>query len=87
VSKTSTGDVETGRLTLLQDKSREEPAYCLGGVRHRGGVNLSQALVWNVGTCRSDAKEETQSGGPTRIRVPMRDTEGVKKLVEIGKGG
>jgi hypothetical protein len=23
-------------------------------------VNLIQALVWNVGTCRSDAKGETQ---------------------------
>ena len=28
-----------------------EPAYCLGGVRHRGSVTLNQALVWNVGTC------------------------------------
>jgi hypothetical protein len=36
----------------------------LGGVRHKGGVNLIQALVWNVGTCRPDAKGETQMGGP-----------------------
>jgi len=59
VSKTSNGDVETGRLTLLQDKSRGEPVYCLGGVRHRGGANLNQASVRNVGTCRSDDKGET----------------------------
>ena len=26
------------------------PAYCLGGIRHKGGVNLIQALVRNVGT-------------------------------------
>jgi len=55
-------------------KVQEEPAYCLGGVRHKGSANLIQALVWNVGTCRSDDKGETQSGGPMRERVPMRDT-------------
>jgi hypothetical protein len=38
------------------------PAYCLDGVRHAGGVNLIQAFVWNVGTCRPDAKGETQGG-------------------------
>jgi len=27
-------------------------------------VNLSQALVWNVGTCRSDGKGETQVEAP-----------------------
>jgi hypothetical protein len=64
VSKTSNGDVETGGRTLLQDKSRGEPAYCLGGVRHKSGVNLNQALVWNVGTCRSDGKGETQVEDP-----------------------
>ena len=36
----------------------------MGGVRHKDGVNLNQALVWNVGTCRPDAKGETQMGGP-----------------------
>ena len=25
---------------------------------------MIQALVWNVGTCRPDAKGETQMGGP-----------------------
>jgi hypothetical protein len=64
VSKTSNGDVETGRLTLLQDKSRGEPVYCLGGVRHRGGANLNQASVRNVGTCRSDGKGETRVEDP-----------------------
>jgi hypothetical protein len=36
----------------------------LDGVRHAGGVNLNQALVWNVGTCRSDVKGETQVEDP-----------------------
>jgi len=43
---------------------REEPAYCLDGVRHKGSVNLNQAHVWNVGTCRSDDKGETQVEDP-----------------------
>jgi len=37
-----------------------KPAYCPTGVRHVGGVTLIQALVRNVGTCRPDAKGETQ---------------------------
>ncbi len=73
VSKTK-GRRQNWRCTLLQDKSRGEPVYCLDGVRHKGGVNLNQAPVWNVGTCRSDDKGETSSGGPTRVRVPMRST-------------
>ena len=30
------------------------------GIRHKGGVTLIQALVRNLGTCRPDAKGETQ---------------------------
>jgi len=41
-----------------------EPADCPSGVRHRSGVTLIQALVWNAGTCRPDAKGETQVRGP-----------------------
>jgi hypothetical protein len=41
-----------------------ESAAGLGGIRHRGGVNLDQALVWNVGTCRLDAKGEIQGDDP-----------------------
>jgi hypothetical protein len=40
------------------------PAYRLGGIRYRGGVNLIQALLGNVGTCRSDAKGEIQVVDP-----------------------
>ena len=31
-------------------------AYRLNGDRYRGGVNLTQAFVWNVGTCRPHVK-------------------------------
>jgi hypothetical protein len=39
---------KTGAL-VHQDKSRGVPAYCLGGVRHKGGMTLIKALEWNVG--------------------------------------
>ena len=34
------------------------------GIRLEGGVTPRQALVWNVGTCRLDAKGNIQAGGP-----------------------
>ncbi len=37
-------------------------------------MNLIQAYVWNLGTCRSDAKGESQSAAPWSERVPMRNT-------------
>ena len=41
-----------------------ESAARLGDIRHRGGVTLTQAFVWNVGTCRLDAKGDIQMGSP-----------------------
>ncbi len=43
---------------------QEKPVYCLNGVRHRGGMNLMQALVGNVGNCCPDAKGEIQVVAP-----------------------
>ena len=34
---------------------QREPTAWLVGIRHKGGVNLNQALMRNVGTCRLDA--------------------------------
>lgn len=34
------------------------------GVRLEGGVNLEQALSWNVGTCRFDGKGASRAGDP-----------------------
>ena len=53
-------DVETKVRVDLRDKLKRKPVYCLSGVRHGGGMNLILAYVWNVGTRRPDAKEETQ---------------------------
>ena len=58
------------------------PVYCLGGVRHEGGVSPVQALVWNVRTCRLDmpadfgwwVEGEPQAAGTVRGRVPARGT-------------
>ena len=33
----------------------------LGGIRHVGSMIVTQALVWNVGTCRPDAKGDIQA--------------------------
>jgi len=57
-------DVETGLESLARDEPSGKPAYWLGGVRHEGGVSMVQALVWNVGTCRLDAKGEIQAEAP-----------------------
>jgi len=57
-------DAETGGNSLTRDELGGRPDFCPGGIRHRGGVTLDQAFVWNAGTCRSDVKGETQVGGP-----------------------
>ncbi len=59
------------------------PAYCLGGIRHKGGASLILALVWNVGTGRPDDKGEARSGSPMRARVPMRGTGAEQPVVAM----
>lgn len=64
--------IDLGRIQTL-------PVYGLSGVRCRGCMSLSQALLWNVGTCWFNAKERgvirlsdaastnvNQRGGATR---------------------
>jgi hypothetical protein len=55
-----TDDVRTGGKSLARDKNRRYLESCLFGIRHEGGVNLIQAFVWNLGTCRLNDKGETQ---------------------------
>ena len=45
-------------------QAQRVPAYWLSGIWHEGGVNLVQALLRNVGTCRSDGKGEIQAEDP-----------------------
>ena len=42
-------------------ESQEEPVYCLGGLRQRGGVTLIQALVRNVGNWALMKREKLKS--------------------------
>jgi len=49
-------------VTLPPGGVRELPEGCSSGIRHVGGAKLGQALVWNVRTCRSDAKGAVTSG-------------------------
>ena len=42
----------------------KKPVYCPSGGRHRGGVNVAQALVRNVGTYDCDVKGEIQAEDP-----------------------
>ena len=69
-------DVETGRNSLARDESGGRPDFCLGGIRHEGGVTLYQAFVWNAGTCRSDVKGETQAGGPCEGEITEAEHRG-----------
>jgi hypothetical protein len=56
----SVGTMSKPRRVVSSGSVQGEPAACLGGIRHRGGVNRDQALVRNVGTCRPDVKGEIQ---------------------------
>jgi hypothetical protein len=49
---------------VVSGQAQMIPAYRLGGIRYGGGVNLIQAFMCNVGTCRSDAKGEIQVEDP-----------------------
>ena len=53
-------DVKTEGESLTRDKFGGKPVYCPSGIRHKEGVNLTQAFVWNVRTCRSDDKGDIQ---------------------------
>jgi hypothetical protein len=59
-----------------------EPAACLGDIRHRGGVTLSQAVVRNVGTCRLDVKRDVQGRNPEDQRIDARHRDGATRSSE-----
>ncbi len=47
-------------------------------------MNLIQAFVRNVGTCRCDVKGKPEEEVPSRVIVPMRST-GAEQLVVVKK--
>ena len=56
--------IETGPQSLARDEARRVPVYWPSGDRHEGGASPAQALVWNVGTYRLDAKGDLQVVAP-----------------------
>jgi hypothetical protein len=60
----SVGTMSKPGRVVFPGRAQREPAAWLGGIRHKGGVTLDQALVRNVGTCRLDVKGEIQGDDP-----------------------
>jgi len=54
---------QTGGHSCLRDKSIGQPAYWVDGDRHKGGVNLNRAFLWNC-----EGSEFVMSRDPTKRR-------------------
>ena len=52
--------VETMVVRRSWDKAPAVPAYGRGGIRHRGGLNLGEAGIWNMRTLASMQTEKLQ---------------------------
>jgi len=46
---------------------KQKPEFWFGGIRHRDGVTIDQALVRNLGICRFDVKGDTQVETPREL--------------------
>jgi hypothetical protein len=51
---------KSGAALCRRDRSKGTLVCCLGGVRHRGGVSLAEALLRNVGTCIPMIRENSK---------------------------
>lgn len=56
--------VKTRIRVDARNELKGRPVYCLGGDRHRGGMNLVQAFVWNVGTRSLVLREKREVEDP-----------------------
>lgn len=93
-------DIKTEGWSYPREKSGRNLNRYPGGVRHRDGMSLNQAPIWNMGTCRSDdeakqarkyvssepIREKLQMAKSMRARVPMRST-GAERPVVVMKPG
>ena len=71
---------------LVQGK----PVYCLSGVRHKDGVTLIQALVWNVGTfaprgCKRDRGRPSEIGMQVQISNHLKLLWSKAMVVSVGE--
>ena len=53
-------DVKTTVVRRSWDKAPTLPAYGRSGIRHTGGLNLEEAVVWNMRTSASMLTEKPQ---------------------------
>ena len=83
--RNSIGDVETGGAIFSRDELGGCPEDCPSGIRHVSGAKPDWALVWNVRTCRLDAKGDVRAAKTARTRVPKRGT-GAEQFVVGVKG-
>ena len=51
----------------------------MDGIRHKGGVNLNQALVWNVGTFASRGYKR-DGGSPSEVGMQVQISNHLKLL-------
>ena len=61
-------DAKTEGVLLSRDQSGGCSIFRPGGIRYIGGVNVYQAFVGNVRTCRHDAKGERRVSGPHKAK-------------------
>lgn len=78
-------EVKTGTVSLARDEPGGWCACCPGGLRHEGGVSRIRALVWNVGTCRLDAKGAMQAETPQVLEYRC-EAQGQSNPYERGRG-
>lgn len=52
---------KSGTALCRRDQLKRQLAFCLGGVRHGGGVSLVEALLRNVGTGILMLRENSES--------------------------
>ena len=82
----SVGTVSKPGRVVNPGQVQREPAAWLGSTRHKGGVTLHQALVWNVGTCRLDVKGEIQGATPKDEKPDARHRGGATRTSdEVGE--
>ncbi len=85
-SKASIIDIKSESCFGVRDQSGRDVEYGPDGVRCRGGMSLVQAVLRNTGTCRSNAKGETQVAKIIRVRVPMGNTGAEQAVVAVNSG-
>ena len=84
MSKSETKFVKIHAHERHGDQSGSDLYSCPDGNRHKEGMTLLQAYIRNLGTCRSDAKRESQAEAPWSERVSMRSS-GAESLVVAEK--